>query len=142
MRDEAKKTGKLVDATEGRRTRSIINESEGLQEKLRQRFIKKFNELVNNSSVDEGRLVQEASILVERADLSEELARLQSHIKQFTEIVAGGGPIGRKLDFLLQEFFREANTIASKTSEYSIVSVIVDMKNEIEKLREQVQNIQ
>ncbi len=122
--------------------RSIINESEGLQEKLRQRFIKKFKELVNNSSVDEGRLVQEASILVERADISEELARLQSHIKQFTEIVAGGGPIGRKLDFLLQEFFREANTIASKTSEYSIVSVIVDMKNEIEKLREQVQNIQ
>ena len=121
--------------------RSIINESEGLQEKLRQRFIKKFKELVNNSSLDEGRLIQEASILVERADISEELARLQSHIKQFTGIVAGGGPIGRKLDFLLQEFFREANTIASKTSEYSIVSVIIDMKNEIEKLREQVQNI-
>lgn len=122
--------------------RSIINASDGIQEKLRQRFIKKFKELVDNSSVDEGRLVQEASLLVERADISEEVARLQSHIKQFTEIVSGGGSIGRRLDFLLQEFFREANTIASKTSEYGIISVIVDMKNEIEKLREQVQNIQ
>jgi uncharacterized protein (TIGR00255 family) len=122
--------------------RSIIDKSDGIQDKLRQRFIRKFMDLVDNSSVDEGRLVQEASLLAERADISEEVARLQSHIKQFTEIVSGGGPVGRKLDFLLQEFFREANTIASKTSEYGIISVIVDMKNEIERLREQVQNIQ
>lgn len=120
----------------------IISESGDLKDKLRQRFFKKFNDLLENNGIDENRLVQEVSVLVERADISEELARLQSHIKQFKEIMDGGGTVGRKLDFLLQEFFREANTIAAKTSEYDVVSTIVDLKNEIEKLREQVQNIQ
>lgn len=121
---------------------NIVGESGNLKEKMKEKFLKKFNDLLENNSIDENRLVQEAYLLVDRADISEELTRLQSHIKQFREIIDGGGTIGRKLDFLLQEFFREANTIAAKTSEYDIISIIVDLKNEIEKLREQVQNIQ
>ncbi|GBE33063.1 hypothetical protein BMS3Bbin05_01998 [bacterium BMS3Bbin05] len=120
----------------------ISNRSEGIIEKLRQRFTDRFNDLISNNPLDENRLLQEVLIMAERADISEELTRLKSHIKQFETIISTGGVIGRKLDFLLQEFLREANTIASKTSEYDIVSTIIDLKNEIEKLREQVQNIQ
>jgi len=120
----------------------IVGESAGLVTRMRDRLAKRLKDLADTAQMDEGRVMQEVAMLAERADISEELDRLKSHIKQFREIIARGGVVGRKLDFLLQEFFREANTIASKTSEHDIVSTVIDMKNEIEKLREQVQNIQ
>lgn len=120
----------------------IVKETDDLNEKLRLRVIKRFRELFNDAAVDEYRLIQEASILAEKADITEEIKRLQSHVGQFRNIIGEGEVVGKKLDFLLQEFMREANTIASKTSEYEIISTVVDMKNEIEKLRELVQNIQ
>lgn len=120
----------------------IEKETEGIHEKIRQRVIERFRSLFSDQSVDEARLIQEASILADKADITEELMRLRSHIQQFRSILDAGDTIGRKLDFLLQEFSREANTVASKTSECGIIADVVEMKNEIEKLREQVQNIQ
>lgn len=121
---------------------TIDRESHGIHEKIRNRVVERFHDLLSDHSVDEGRLIQEASIMADRADITEEIMRLRSHIQQFRSILESGGTIGRKLDFLLQEFSREANTIASKTSECGIIADIVDMKNDVEKLREQVQNIQ
>lgn len=120
----------------------IERESDGIHEKIRQRVIERFHSLFSDQSVDESRLIQEASLLADKADITEELMRLRSHVQQFRSILDTGGTIGRKLDFLLQEFSREANTIASKTSECGIIADVVEMKNEIEKLREQVQNLQ
>jgi uncharacterized protein (TIGR00255 family) len=104
-------------------------------------------ELLNGASMDPARLAQEAALLAERADVSEELARLLGHIEQFGRLVAGAGEIGKKLDFLLQEMQREANTLLSKTpglgSEgLAITELGLQMKAEIEKLREQVQNVE
>jgi uncharacterized protein (TIGR00255 family) len=99
---------------------------------------------------DEGRLIQEAAALAEKADVSEELQRIGNHLKQFGEILADndsiddgpGVPVGRKLDFILQELAREANTMNSKAAEYGLNALGVDFKSEIEKVREQIQNIQ
>jgi uncharacterized protein (TIGR00255 family) len=106
----------------------------------------KFNErlklLLEGTEIDSSRILQEAAIIAARLDISEEVARIESHIKQFVEILAAGGIIGRKLDFILQELNREVNTIASKSADYGISSLTVEMKTEIEKIREQVQNIQ
>lgn len=113
-----------------------------LKEKIMDRLTRRFRELLGDSALDQGRIIQEAFMLADRADVTEEITRLRSHLLQFRDILEQGGAVGRKLDFLLQEFFREANTIASKTSEYGIIGAVVDMKNEIEKLRELVQNIQ
>ncbi len=106
----------------------------------------KFNErlttLLEGREVDENRILQEAAIMAARLDISEEVARIESHVRQFGEILDTGGIIGRKLDFVLQELNREVNTIASKSADYDVSSITVEMKTVIEKMREQVQNIQ
>lgn len=106
----------------------------------------KFNErirtLLEGKDIDSTRMLQEAAIMAAKIDIAEELTRLGSHITQFSETLARGGSIGRKLDFILQECNREVNTIASKSVDYEISSITVDMKTVIEQLREQVQNIQ
>lgn len=106
----------------------------------------KFNErlkvVLDGREIDANRILQEAAIIAAKMDISEEVARIESHIKQFKEIVLKGGIIGRKLDFLLQELNREVNTIASKSADYDLSILTVDMKTEIEKMKEQVQNIQ
>jgi uncharacterized protein (TIGR00255 family) len=107
----------------------------------------RLEELLNGAPMEPERLVQEAALLAERADVSEELARLLSHIEQFGRLVAGAGEISKKLDFLLQEMQREANTLLSKTpglgSEgLAITELGLQIKAEIEKLREQVQNVE
>jgi uncharacterized protein (TIGR00255 family) len=106
----------------------------------------KFNErmmtILEGREIDSNRILQEAAIMAARLDVSEELARIESHLRQFREILGGGGIIGRKLDFILQELNREVNTIASKSTDYDVSSLSVEMKTEIEKIREQVQNIQ
>jgi len=92
--------------------------------------------------IDPGRIAQEAAFLADRSDISEEIVRAASHLKQFRSIMDSPEPAGRKLNFLLQEFIREFNTMGSKTGKSDISYVIVDVKTELEKIREQVQNVE
>jgi len=87
-------------------------------------------------------MMQEIAFIAQKADISEELARLGSHIGQFDAFLASDAPVGRRLDFLCQEMNREANTIAAKVDDIEIINLTLDIKSELEKLREQVQNIQ
>ena len=126
-------------------------EIESLAERVRPAFARrlesKLNELLNGVQVDPARLAQEAALLAERSDVSEELARLRSHVEQFQKLLASAGEAGKKLDFLLQEMQREANTLLSKTpgveSEgLAITGFALEVKSDIEKLREQAQNVE
>ncbi len=99
-------------------------------------------ELIGEGAVEEQRVLQEAALLAEKADVSEEVVRIQSHLQQFERLISRGGTIGRNLDFLLQELLREINTIGSKSSEYRVSDIVVRMKTVVEKLKEQIQNIQ
>ncbi|WP_420265042.1 YicC/YloC family endoribonuclease [Candidatus Magnetominusculus dajiuhuensis] len=120
----------------------IREESLGAAERIFERTKSKLKELMDSIPVDDNRLLQEAALLAERYDISEEIQRIGSHLKQFRQNLADNDKIGRKLDFILQELNREANTITSKTDMYSVNALAVQLKAEIEKLREQVQNIQ
>ncbi len=108
----------------------------------RQRLEARLREVLEDRTVDEQRLVTEAAIFADRTAVDEETVRLHSHIHQFRHLLDEGSPAGRKLDFLIQEFNREANTIGSKCSDAELARVVVDLKSEIEKVREQVQNIE
>ncbi len=108
------------------------------QQELRARIEK----LLGEVDLDPARLAQEAAYMADKADVTEEIVRLGSHVEQFENFLDSDEPVGRRLDFLLQEFLREVNTLASKISNGSIAHLGVEMKNEIEKLREQVQNIE
>lgn len=101
----------------------------------------RLNELLGTLGIDEQRLAQEIAVLVDRYDITEEIVRLRSHMALFRETCASGGAVGRKLDFILQELHREANTIAAKAGDASITAIVVEVKAEIERMREQVQNI-
>jgi uncharacterized protein (TIGR00255 family) len=109
-----------------------------------ERLTKRLKELLADHAyeADESRIVVEAALIADRADVSEELARLGSHCEQFEAFLAEDGQIGRKMDFLLQELNREANTVASKIADANVTSLCVDLKTEIERLREQVQNVE
>jgi uncharacterized protein (TIGR00255 family) len=107
------------------------------QETLRE----KIKALCEGIIVDEGRITQEIALICDRSDITEELVRLKSHIKQFQQWLEAEGAIGRKLDFLMQEMNREINTIGSKISDSDIALQVVEVKNELEKIREQIQNI-
>ena len=91
-------------------------------------------------SLDPARLVTEVAIFVDRSDVAEELARLRAHLAHFLATLTGGGAVGRKLDFLTQEIFREANTLGTKTPDVTITHQIVELKTTLERIREQVQN--
>ncbi len=111
------------------------------------RLESRLKELLGEAQLDPARLAQEAAIAAERSDVSEEITRLRSHVQQFEALLAGAGDIGKKLDFLLQEMQREANTLLSKTpgnegEGLEITRLALEIKSEIEKLREQVQNIE
>lgn len=103
---------------------------------------KKIADLLLVAQVDESRIAQEAAILAQKSDVTEEISRLLSHIRQFQKLLSSNEAVGRRLDFLLQEMNREANTIASKVGDIDIINFTIEIKAEIEKLREQVQNIQ
>lgn len=109
------------------------------QERLRARLA---DLLAEQCLPDDTRLFQEVALLAERADITEELTRLASHLEQFQETLTTSGPVGRKLDFLLQEMFREINTIGAKAGDLRISQAVVEVKGELERLREQVQNIE
>ena len=92
--------------------------------------------------IDETRLAMEVALFADRCAIDEELTRLKSHVAQLESILEAGGQVGRKLDFLMQEMNREANTIASKANDYSVTEYAVQLKTEIEKMREQIQNLE
>ncbi len=102
----------------------------------------RMNEVLSNTQLDPARILTEAAIFADKVAVDEETVRLRSHIGQLREMLSRGGATGRKLDFLIQEFNREANTIGSKCSDIEISAQVVDIKAEIEKIREQVQNIE
>jgi len=109
------------------------------QERLKERIASLTRGLVE---IDPARIAQEAAFLADRSDISEELVRADSHLSQFRHILAAGEPAGRKLNFLLQEFNREFNTMGSKAGNAGVSHLIVEVKSELEKLREQVQNVE
>ena len=108
----------------------------------RARLEAKLQEVLANTSIDESRILTEAAIFADKVAVDEETVRLRSHLSQMNTMLASGGPIGRKLDFLLQEMNREANTIGSKCSDVRLARVVVEIKAELEKIREQTQNIE
>jgi uncharacterized protein (TIGR00255 family) len=124
----------------------IESAAAGLVEAYQQRLQKRITELVARGGqaieIDSGRLAQEVAYLADRSDITEELARLKSHVEQFRETVGADGETGKRLDFLLQELNREANTVLSKSTEISIKDAALAIKAEVEKLREQVQNVE
>lgn len=111
-------------------------------QKYTDRLYEKLKTLLEDRAVDESRILTEAAIFADKTAVDEETVRLRSHIQQYREILAAGGPVGRKLDFLTQELNRETNTIGSKCQELTITRMVVDMKAEIEKIREQIQNLE
>lgn len=107
-----------------------------------QKIIGRMTELLQSAQPDESRLLQEVALFAERISITEEIVRLKSHFDQFMMILASSEAVGRKLDFLVQEFNRETNTIASKANDFCIATLTIAMKSEIEKVREQIQNIE
>jgi len=121
----------------------IEKESGGLIELYQERLKNRISVLTRDTiEIDQGRIAQEAAFLADRSDISEEVVRAKSHAQQFRDIMAGEEPAGRKLNFLLQEFNREFNTVGSKVGKSEISHIVVDLKSELEKIREQVQNIE
>lgn len=106
------------------------------------KFKERVEKLASGAGLDEDRLMLEVAIYADRCDITEEIVRARSHLAQLEKMLSEGGPVGRKMDFLLQEINREINTIGSKSSDYEIASKVVEMKGELEKIREQVQNIE
>ena len=108
----------------------------------RQRLYRKMTEVLENTALDEQRILLEAGIFADKIAVDEETVRLRSHIAQMRGMLETGSPIGRKMDFLVQEFNRESNTIGSKCSDSAITKIVIELKSEIEKIREQIQNIE
>lgn len=116
--------------------------AESHREKVEASLAERLEKVRDDVAVDGARLAAEVLFYVEKADITEELVRADSHIAQYRRFLDNGGTVGRKLDFLAQEILREANTIASKTGRSEIAHLVVDIKDQLEKVREQVQNIQ
>ena len=106
------------------------------------RLENKLKEVLASTNIDESRILTEAAIFADKVAVDEETVRLRSHLKQMNTMLTDGGAVGRKLDFLLQEMNREANTIGSKCTDVRLARIVVDIKAELEKIREQTQNIE
>ena len=119
----------------------ISTRAPALQQEYREKLENRVREYLGEATVDEGRLLNEVAVFADRTNIDEELTRLRSHISQFKSICEEG-IVGRKLDFLVQEFNREANTTCSKSNDVTITRAGLSLKNEIEKIREQVQNLE
>ena len=131
----------------GEQTEKVRKLALALTPAFARRLQSRLKELLNGTGIEPARLAQEAALLAERSDISEELDRLRSHVQQFTKLLDGAGELGKKLDFLLQEMHREANTMLSKTpgvesEALAITGLALEIRADIEKLREQVQNIE
>ena len=122
---------------------SVVEERASIiVEEYRKRLYDKMCEVLNSTNIDESRILLEAGIFSEKTAVDEETVRLRSHIAQFRTMLDGNEAIGRKLDFLVQEMNRETNTIGSKVQDIEVTKIVVDQKSEIEKIREQIQNIE
>ena len=119
----------------GERTPLVVME-------YRQKLKTRLEQLLEGAEMDESRLAQEVALLADRSDITEELVRLASHFSQFDEALQNSEPVGRKLDFLMQEMNREVNTIGSKSNDAGITNLVIQIKAEMEKMREQVQNVE
>ena len=108
----------------------------------RQRLENLLKEYLAKEDIEESRLIQEVALFTDKVNYTEETVRLRSHFDQFRQIITAGEPVGRKLDFLIQEMNREINTVASKANSAGAAQFVVDVKSEIEKIREQIQNIE
>ena len=126
--------GEMVEAVKQRSPETLKNYRERLYQKLR--------EVLEDRQIDDARVLTEAAVFADRIAVDEETVRLESHLLSLEQILNSEGAVGRKLDFLVQEINREANTIGSKAQDLEIARVVVDIKSEVEKIREQVQNIE
>ena len=124
----------LVSQVEAGNAQTVVDYRTRLENKLR--------EVLANTAIDESRILTEAAIFADKVAVDEETVRLRSHLQQMNNMLSGGGAVGRKLDFLLQEMNREANTIGSKCTDVKLARIVVDIKAELEKIREQTQNIE
>lgn len=120
----------------------IAENSKGIVEEYVSKLEKRVKEILKTDVVDENRIAQEAVIYADKTSIEEELTRLNSHIVQFKELVNSDGPVGKKLDFMIQEMNRETNTIGSKAGSGEITKAVIDLKVELEDIREQIQNIE
>ena len=120
----------------------IIEKSTGLVDEYIVKLEERIKEMLRTDVVDEARLAQEVVIYSDKVSVEEEVTRLKSHVSQFRKLLQEPSPIGKKLDFLTQEINRETNTIGSKTSSLEVTNLVVDLKTEIENIREQIQNIE
>ena len=125
---------RLVSQVEAGNAQTVLDYRTRLENKLR--------EVLASTSIDEGRILTEAAIFADKVAVDEETVRLRSHLQQMYAMLSSGGAVGRKMDFLLQEMNREANTIGSKCSDVALARIVVDIKAELEKIREQNQNIE
>jgi uncharacterized protein (TIGR00255 family) len=131
------------------RTKTILEKVEFIEQRspetvnaYKTRIEQKVKELLGDTTIDEQRILTEVAIFADKVAVAEETVRLRSHIKQFENLMASSDAVGRKLDFIVQEMNREANTIGSKAQDIEIAHTVVDIKSEIEKIREQIQNME
>jgi uncharacterized protein (TIGR00255 family) len=108
----------------------------------RDALLQRIHKLIEQVEISEDRMLQEVALIAERSDITEEVVRIESHVAQFRSYMKHNDVVGRRLDFLLQEIHREANTIGSKASDFLISQHMVEVKAELEKLREQIQNVE
>lgn len=120
----------------------INNRVPEISEEYRKRLLKKVEEILTERNIDESRIAMEVVLQADKTCIDEEIVRLKSHVNQVLETLKMNEPIGRKLDFIVQEMNREANTIASKVNDLKLTNVALDIKSDIEKIREQVQNVE
>lgn len=120
----------------------IENNSSEILEEYQKKLLTRLEDLIKDHKIDENRIAMEAAIIADKSSVDEEIVRLKSHIVQLRETMDINEPVGRKLDFIVQEMNRETNTIASKATNLDIINTVLNIKNEIEKVREQIQNIE
>ena len=125
-----------------RLTAAVEERSPQTVAEYREKLLARMQEVLQSTTIDEGRILTEAAIFADKVAVDEETVRLRSHLSQLRDMLRGDTPVGRKLDFLIQEINRECNTIGSKCSDLTIARDVVDLKAEVEKIREQVQNIE
>lgn len=144
-----KREGDLLHDEMKRRVKSLIKMNDDVKKiaatevvKWKDKFTDRLKLIIDERIIDHERIIQEAAIMADKLDISEELNRIENHLNQFLEVMNNDNSIGKKLEFILQEISREVNTIGYKSGDYAISTLVIEMKAEVEKIREQVQNIQ
>ncbi|MBI4970621.1 MAG: YicC family protein [Candidatus Omnitrophica bacterium] len=147
--DSREKEGKMILADLESRLKSIVKNVERIQVrakdlpmKYKQKLERQVKELAGGLTLDEEKLMKEMAIMAERTDITEEIVRLMNHIELFHKSLREKGDVGKRLDFVIQEMNRETNTIGSKCADFGVASEVVEIKSELEKIREQIQNVE